>query len=174
MPVDSTVQIADAELTTNLNYLQPTGFKVLIDRTRYPNLEYFAQSVSHPSVNVNPVSLPGRRVTSQPLAGDKITYGDLTVTIIMDENMTAYKEMLAYLERIVNEGQVSASERKTAIPTYCDVSVMVLSSHNNSTVTLKYLDCVPTDLGAVEFTSNGEATVVTFDVSFRFSRLELL
>jgi hypothetical protein len=174
MPVDSTVQIDDAELTTNLNYLQPTGFKVLIDRTRYPNLEYFAQSVSHPSVNVNPVRLPGRRVSQQPLAGDKISYGALVVRIIMDESMTAYKEMLSYLERIVNEGQVSASERKTSIPTYCDISVAVLSSHNNSTTMLRYLDCVPTDLGAVEFQSTTGTDVITFDVTFSFSRMEVL
>ena len=82
MAVDSTVQIDDQELTTNLNYLQPTGFRVLIDRTRYPNLEFFAQSVDHPSVNVNPVQLPVRRVTQVPLAGDKISYGELGMSII--------------------------------------------------------------------------------------------
>ena len=46
MPINSTTittQLKDDELTSNLNYLQPTGFRVVIDRTRYPNLEYFAQ-----------------------------------------------------------------------------------------------------------------------------------
>jgi|TARA_B110000908_G_C10267733_1_gene466223 hypothetical protein len=174
MPVDSTIQLQDAELTTNLNYLQPTGFKILIDRTRYPNLEFFAQSVTHPTVGVNPVALPGRRVTSVPLAGDKVTYGDLTITVICDENMSAYKEMLTYLERIVNEGQVSSGERGTKIPTYADISIAVLSSHNNTSVQLRYLDCVPTDLGGINLTSSGEGAVITFDVSFRFSRLEVL
>ena len=37
-----------AELTTNKNYLQPTGFRVIISRQNYPNLEYFAQGVTHP------------------------------------------------------------------------------------------------------------------------------
>ena len=50
MPVDSKVQIDSQELTTNLNYLQPTGFRVIINRTRYPNLEYFVQSVSHQAI----------------------------------------------------------------------------------------------------------------------------
>ena len=64
MPVDSTVQITDEELTSNLNYLQPTGFRVVIDRTKYPNLEYFAQSVSHPGAQLTPLELPVRRITS--------------------------------------------------------------------------------------------------------------
>ena len=55
MPIDSTTittQLKDDELTSNLNYLQPTGFRVVIDRTRYPNLEYFAQQVTHPAHTV--------------------------------------------------------------------------------------------------------------------------
>ena len=46
MAVNSTVQVDDQNLTTNLNYLQPTGFKLLIDRVKYPNLEYFCQGVA--------------------------------------------------------------------------------------------------------------------------------
>ena len=43
MPINSTTittQLKDDELTSNLNYLQPTGFRLVIDRTRYPNLEH--------------------------------------------------------------------------------------------------------------------------------------
>ena len=78
-----TTQILDEELTSNVNYLQPTGFKILIDRTRYPNLEFFAQSVSHPSVNATPVELPGKRITTLPLAGDKLTFGSSFFTIFV-------------------------------------------------------------------------------------------
>ena len=175
MAVDSTVQIQDTELTTNLNYLQPSGFRILIDRTRYPNLEYFAQSVTHPTVNASPVELPVRRVTSVPLAADKLTYSDLSVSIICDENMTAYKEMYDWLQRIVNEGQVSQADRDTKIPTYADVTVSVLTSHNNTAVKLRYLDCVPTDLGSIELSSTaGDTGVVTFDITFRFTRFEVV
>ena len=140
MPVNATTQILDEELTSNVNYLQPTGFKILIDRTRYPNLEFFAQSVSHPNVDANPIELPGRRITSIPLAGDKLTFGSLDMSIIADENLSAYQEMLQWLERLVNDGQVSQSERMDKIPTYADVTVAVLSSHNNTTVKIKYFD----------------------------------
>ena len=174
MPVDATTQILDEELTSNVNYLQPTGFKILIDRTRYPNLEFFAQSVSHPSVDANPIELPGRRITTIPLAGDKLTFGSLDLTIIADENLSAYQEMFKWLQRLVNDGQVSQSERAGKIPTYADVTVAVLSSHNNTTVKLKYFDCIPTDLGAIELTPTGDANVVTFPITFIFSRFEII
>ena len=65
----------------------------------------------HPSVQLNPVELPTRRITSVPLAGDKITHGEITFTIILDENMTGYNEMFNWLQRLVNDGQVNFIKR---------------------------------------------------------------
>jgi|TARA_B110000046_G_C12855554_1_gene339550 hypothetical protein len=175
MAVTSKVQLTDEELTSNLNYLQPTGFKVIIDRTRYPNLEYFVQSVSHPGASLTPIELPVRRITSVPLAGDKMTFSEVGFDIIVDENMTSYKEMYDWMTRIVNEGQVSAGERDTKKPTYADITLSVLSSHNNTVQKIRYLDCVPTSLGAIEFQStSGDTTFVTFNASFRFSQFEIV
>jgi len=175
MPLDSTVQIDNQTLTTNLNYLQPTGFRVIINRTRYPNLEYFCQSVSHPGATLSPLELPTRRITSVPLAGDKMTFSEVSFQIILDENMTSYREMYDWMVRITNEGQVSGSEVMTKIPTYADITLSVLSSHNNTVQKIKYKDCVPTSLGTIEFQSNtGATTYVTFDASFRFSQFEII
>ena len=44
-------------LTTNFNYLQPTGFKLVIDRTNYPNLDYFVQDFTHAGVIMNSADL---------------------------------------------------------------------------------------------------------------------
>ena len=175
MPVDSNVQIDSQTLTTNLNYLQPTGFRVIINRTRYPNLEYFCQSVSHPGASLTPLELPTRRITSVPLAGDKMTFSEVSFQIILDENMTSYREMFDWMTRITNEGQVSGGEMMTKVPTYADITLSVLSSHNNTVQKIKYKDCVPTSLGTIEFQSNtGATTYVTFDASFRFSQFEIV
>ena len=144
MPINTTnitTQVEDQELTTNLNYLQPTGFKILIDRAKYPNLEYFCQSVDHPSVSANPVELPIRRITGVPLPGDKLTHSEIGFNIILDEEMTGYNEMYNWLQRLVNEGQVGPSGRDTKFPTFADITLMILSSHNNATQKIRYRDC---------------------------------
>jgi len=175
MANDSKVQIADKELTSNLNYLQPTGFRIVIDRVRYPNLEYFCQSFNHPGASMNPLELPTRRITSVPLAGDKIQFTDVTFSIILDEDMQSYTEMYDWMLRILNEGQVSQSERLTKVPTYSDITLHVLSSHNNTTKKIRYKDCIPTNLGAIEFQSNtADAQYLTFDATFRFSQFEIV
>ena len=170
MPINTTnitTQLEDQELTTNLNYLQPTGFKLLIDRVKYPNLEYFCQSVDHPSVSVNEVPLPVRRITSVPLPGDKITHNEIGFNIILDEEMTGYNEMYNWLQRLVNEAQVSPIQRDVKFPTYADITLMILSSHNNATQKIKYNDCLPTSLGGIQFTTTtGNVTYLTFTASF--------
>ena len=162
-------------LTSNKNYLQPTGFKLIIDRKNYGNLEYFAQSVTHPGATVQPLELAIPRITSIPLVGDAIDYGQLEANIILDEDMTSYREMQRWLDRIVNEGQVNENPANgSVIPTYADITLLILSSHNNKTVQVKYNDCMPVTLGSIEFASNvSDVTYLTFSVSFRFTSFKI-
>jgi len=37
---------------TQTNFLQGSGFRIVINRERFANLEYFVQTVNHPSVDV--------------------------------------------------------------------------------------------------------------------------
>lgn len=162
-----------AELTSNKNYLQPTGFRVIISRQNYPNLEYFAQGVTHPGSTVSPLELGTPRITSIPLAGDKITYGSLGLDIILDEGMTSYKEMQDWLENTLELNQSSNTDTK--FNPYQDITVGILSSHNNSNVQIRYKDCIPTNIGSISLTANTSTVqFLTFNVEFRFSSFEII
>ena len=165
-----------ATLTENKNYLQPTGFSVSIDRKNYPNLQYFAQSITHPGASVNPVELPGRRITSLPFAGDKITYGEVQIDFILDEDMQSYLEIQSWLERLVNDGHVSPedSQKEGKIATEADITVNILTSHNNKNKRIKYLGCIPTNVGSIEMNASQNQTYLVFTSSFRFERYEIV
>jgi hypothetical protein len=159
----------------SISYLQPTSFKLSIDRKHYPNLELFCQSVLHPSMSLNPIEVPIKRLGSIPFAGDKLTFGELTAIIIVDENLNAYTEMYNWMDRLVDTNDRTPLNRTAEVPpTYSDVSLSILSSHNNTTRVIKYLDCIPTSLGdmALESTS-GDIQFITFPVTFRFSYFQL-
>lgn len=175
-------------LTNNKNFLQPSGFKIVINRKNFPNLEYFCQAVMHPGASVTPLEVSGRRITSIPLAGDKITYGELSLDIILDEDMQSYREMQDWLDRMVNEGQVSGAAYTGSvteqlaggsgvgkIPTHADITLSILSSHNNGNVQINYKDCIPTNVGGITFTSNAsDVQYLTFNTSFRFATYEIV
>jgi hypothetical protein len=165
-----------ATLTNNLNYLQPTSFKLVLDRQNYPNLEFFCQNVTHPGMLLSAVEVPFRKVAGVPFAGDTLTFNELSANIILDEDMQGYKEMYNWLRRILDTNQESPLNRSTTVaPTYADITLHILSSHNNSTMQIRYLECVPTTLGDIQFESTSAGTdFITFSASFRFNYFELL
>jgi hypothetical protein len=162
-----------ATLSTNKNYLQPTGFRVVISRENYPNIEYFAQSVTHPGVSIPPVELATFNIRTVPLAGDKLAYDELLLTLILDEDMESYKEMYTWLERMSLEGQVNNTG--TGVPTFADITLSVLTSHNNQGTQFRYKDCLPTNVSSIQFNAAaGDVSYITFDAGFRFTKFEII
>lgn len=166
-------------LTTNLNYLQPTGFKVSIDRENYPNLEFFCQSVTHPGMILNPVELGIPRLAGLPIPGESLTFNELSTNVILDENLEGYSEMYNWILRLINNNMGSGGRGSIATdtnaPTYADITLSILSSHNNQTKQVRYLDCIPTSLGDIQFESTADGqTFITFAASFRFNYFKLV
>ena len=159
----------------NINFLQPTSFKLTVDRKHFANLEFFCQTVLHPNLGLNAIEVPFKRVSSIPLAGDKLTFSELTAIIIVDENLNSYTEMFNWMSRLVEQKDRLPTERSAELaPTYSDITLSILSSHNNTVRTIKYLDCIPTALGDMTLESTlSDNTFITFPASFRFSSFDL-
>lgn len=164
-----------ANLTQNFNYLQPTSFKLTIDRQNFPNLEFFVQSFTHPGMIMNSVEVPFRKITSIPLIGDKLTFNEMQANIILDEDLKAYDEMYSWMRRNLDIENVTPSMRTaTQPPSTADITLSILSSHNNTTKTVRYLDSIPVALTDIQFESTaGGETFITFGASFRFTYFEL-
>tara|TARA_R110000764_G_scaffold123630_1_gene211143 strand:- start:356 stop:748 length:393 start_codon:yes stop_codon:yes gene_type:complete len=129
-------------------------------------------------MDVPAADLPYSRLSALPIAGDKLSFGTLECMIIVDENLNAYKEMFEWLQRIVQTNEASGLDRSrnndTTAPTVADITVAILSSHNNTTRTIRYIDCIPTTIGSLPMESTtGDTTIIALPVSFRFSYFEL-
>lgn len=153
------------------NFLQPTGFKIVVHRKRFKNLEFFAQSVIHPDLSVAP-SVASFRGTNAQLPGDKLEYGSLSIDAIMDENMNVYKEMHSWLTANVENNYKAPSKFKYEdedMSTY-DITVMILSSHNNTIDKIRYKAAFPTSIGSVTFQSTADAVqYITFPITFAYT-----
>ena len=165
-----------AELTTNINYLQPTSFKITIDRKNFPNLEFFCQDFTHPGMIMNSVEVPYKKIQAIPFIGDKLTFNELLANIILDENMEAYNEMYNWMRVNLDNNENSRLESQgLRPPSVSDITLSILSSHNNQTKQVKYIDCMPTALTDIQFQSTATGTeFITFGASFRFSYFELV
>ena len=162
-----------ATLTTNINYLQPTSFKLVIDRKNYPNLEFFCQTFTHPAMIMSAAEVPFRKVTNVPFPGDKLTFNELSANIILDEDMNGYTEMYNWMRRLLDTELTSVIDAQ--FPIYSDITLHILSSHNNTTKKIRYIDCIPTTIGDIEFQSTADGgQYIAFNTSFRFSYFELV
>lgn len=167
-----------ADFTCDPSYLAPTGFKVIISRENYPNLQFFAQQVQHPSMNVNPTEVSYRRIASVPVAADVVEHGTLTFDVLMDENMGVYQEIYEWMYRLVEEKHKPNTGRlyntDSTLASYCDIRVQVLTSHNNANREFHYVNAVPISLGDVPLTSTSDGEYITFPISFRFDYFEFI
>ncbi len=164
-----------AELTTNINFLQSTQFKVIIDRKKFGNLEFFAQSFQHPGATVTSAPLAYKRIATVGLPGDTLTIDELGFEIIVDENMNSYIEMYNWAKsqtedrRGISVDNPLYRDISSSTDTHeSDITVLLLTNANKVVKTIKYIDCVPTSLSSLNFSATvGEPSQVTFQASFR-------
>ena len=162
----------------NFNFFQPTGFRVVIDRRFYGHLQFNVARVNHPGAQNAANDTPFKR-TSVPFPGNTMTYGELNMDVILDEDFVSYREMYDWMLRLVNEEQIAQRiDYKSAqdpIPTYADIHVIALTSNNVKNVEFRYKDCVPTNIGDINFDAQNQGVdYITFPASFRFSYFEIV
>ena len=163
----------------NTNLFQPTGFRVIIDRRHYGTFQFFVAKVNHPGAQNPPAEAPFERVAAVPFPGSSMTYGELNMDVLLDEDFQSYKEIYKWMLRHVNEEQIAERNAFTSsqapVPSYADIHITALTNSNVKNVEFRYKDCIPVSLGDVGFDAqNASVEFITFPVSFRFSHFEII
>ena len=127
------------------------------------------------NVSVSEVEAPYQR-RNVPIIGDKILFDEVQFTFLVDEDMKSYEEMFAWLNRIVNDDyKTSAGTLLSGIGSEADITVTILSSHNNAKKQIRYVNAFPVNVTGIEFAAtNTEISPLTFSAGFRYSYFELL
>lgn len=156
---------------TNTNFLQPAGFRLVINRVKYPNLQYFVQSVDHPSVSNAPASGSYSRIQAVDQIGDKLEFGEVTFSVMLDEEMSAYTEMYNWMERLTRQKYTSPTdETDDVLSSEHDISLLILNSSNVQQKRITYKSAFPTNLGQITMESTAaEPTPISVPVTFRYT-----
>ena len=146
-------------VTTNKNPLVISdGFRMVFSRA--PNVQYFLQGFSIPSVSVNETIIPrGKQNVYAP--GDTIVYEPLTVTMMVSEDMDNFKEIYDWLYREIDSNTMQEK--------YDDVTIYILTSKNNPNKKLIFRNVFPTSIGNIAFTVvEADVVYATVDVTLRY------
>ena len=165
------------------NFLSPVGFKFLIERV--PTVEFFCQTVNIPEISIGSRQIE-TRVKAYDTPGDKMTFGDLQLTFMINENMDNYyeiykwlkglsnpkheEEFLKYMMKVDEPGRQTNFRKATT-----DARLLVLDSNFNSITSVVFQDLFPVSLSGVRLSADAtDIDYVTADVTFKYTLLEFI
>ena len=193
---------SDSEITTGtidatsrqptvFDYSQSNQFKGFLPI--FPTTEWFVVRANIPSVQLG----QGDQYTpfvAIAVVGDHITYGDFSITFIVDENLKNYMEMYNWVKNIgfpfshdqfntlprpdyqdKSGGQNYDADSDTYSKAndrdlYTDIVLQIMTAKNNLIATCEIYEAFPTTLGAIEYSQQEtDMTYATCDVGFAYT-----
>ncbi len=194
--------MADSQITTGevsavhrqpevFDYSQSNQFKIFFPI--FPTTEWFVVRANIPSVQLG----QGDQFTpfvQIAVVGDHITYGDFSVTFIVDENLKNYMEMYNWVKNI---GFPFSHDQFNTLPRpdyqdksggtnydaesdtyskandrdlYTDIVLQIMTSKNNLVAQCEIYEAFPTTIGAIEYSQQEtDMTYATCEVGFAYS-----
>lgn len=151
-------------MTVNKNILSPNKFRVLIQAL--PDTEVLAQTIALPDISGNIVPQYTNQWLDAHKPGDKISYSDLQISFIIDEDLTNYKAIKDWIEKSVRgiEGYQ-----------FTDITVYALTNNSTPNVKMIFKNCTPYNLPGFNFdvaTDEGTPVVVTVPVKVGLYEIE--
>ena len=181
---------------TALDYSSPTQFRFLINQL--PKVQYFTTEANIPGITLGEgtFSTPLKDLT---LLGDKLSYDDLTISFIVDENLENYIEMHTWLTSIgfpkdrkqFSDFRSTTSNTKTStrgeskdigevgattpeISMTSDAVLTILTNKNNPVVECRFADVFPTSLSGLTYSQNQtDVEYLTATVNFKYKIYEI-
>jgi hypothetical protein len=175
---------------TQLDYASPAQFKFKI--TKLPKVEYFCTEVNIPSLQADNATQV-TQLRDIPLPGNKLDFGDLQVTFMVDEKFENYEEIYSWIRGLGNpidhkdyaallgagkdrfpvQGKEGATAATPAGGTLSDATLSILSAKNNVIKEVRFTDIFPTAITGVGFSQQAsDITYVSSTVTFKYAYYE--
>ena len=157
-----------------MDYASPVQFRFKC--TKLPKVEFFCQSANIPGIGLGETSQE-TSLKDIPIPGDKVTYQDLAISFLVDENLENYKEIHDWIIGLgapqnhtqFSDLRATSSDRfpgtsssnaitgqATADPLpesgmYSDATLTILNSKNIAVTEIRFHNIFPTSLGALSY-----------------------
>lgn len=170
-------------IPNDINPLQSNGFRFSI--AKLPDLTYFCQEANVPRLYLPPANLL-TPLSDVSVPGDKLVFGDLMVTFMIDAEMKNYLGIHNWLIGLgfpKSHEQYSSFVRKNTDELnrhelqagYSDATLTILSNTNSALKTIRYVDVFPVSLESIQFQSTVSSTVyLTGVASFKYTYYEFV
>ena len=159
----------------NRNFLSPVGFKFTL--AKYPKISFFSNSARIPELSLGTAIQPSY-LKDIDVPGEKLTYGDLTIRFLVDENMKNYMAVHNWLKGIgFPETPQQFADQTTdkdglrdPLEVFSDGSLHILNSNFQDVAIVKFNDLFPVALTSLEFdATETDINYFTAEVVMRYT-----
>ena len=185
-----------ARQPTVTDYADPTKFKFSINKL--PKVEFFTTQANIPGINLGESIFP-TPFKSIPVQGDDLTFDNLEISFIVDEQLENYRELHQWLVGIgfpkartqfssfrkdesstfPTSEAVTGEATSPGVPTgvqamYGDATLTVMSAKNNPVMEVRFSDMYPVALGGLAFDQQlTDTTYLTATATFTYKLYEM-
>ena len=159
----------------NRNFLSGIAFK--FNLAKFPKVDFFSNSARIPELTLELTSQPSY-LKNIDVPGERLTYGDLTLRFLVDENMENYISVYNWLTGLGfpettkefadlikdKDGQRDTKEA------FCDGTLRILNSNYREVAKVKFNDLFPTSLTSLDFdATNTDVQYFTAEATFKYT-----
>ena len=166
---------AFAKQIDNRNFLSGVGFK--FNLSKFPKVDFFSNSARIPELNLELTRQPSY-LKNIDIPGERLTYGDLTLRFLVDENMENYISVYTWLKGLgfpettqeykdLTTDKDGQRDNKEA---FCDGTLRILNSNYREVAKVKFTDLFPTSLTSLDFdATNTDIQFFTAEATFKYT-----
>ena len=164
--------MTDTTLTSkqpnNLDFADPTKFR--FQMTKIPKVEYNTISANVPGVDLTELTQP-TRLQQLKLPGNDLTFSDLTITFIVDEDLITYRSIHDWMAGLA---QMDSDEKfQNLLAAGADrmpgSQSRGIQTEPGKTGEISFRDCYPKSLSALEYNQNAtDVEYLTASVTFGY------
>lgn len=153
---------------SNLNNATINNFRMVF--SKLPTMEFFVTDCNIPSITLGEALAPNYNI-DRPVPGDKLTYGELSVEFVVDEELRNWEEIHNWM---ISIGTPASTSQYDYAGQFSDASLIVTTNSSNPKVEFKFIDAFPVSLGDLQFSNAGAADTLVGSASFRFRGYDII
>ena len=166
-----------ATLTTipvNRSFLSNNKFDFVLKRI--PNFTFLVQNVNLPGLVLQSSSI-NTPFSAVSIPGNQITFGSLSLTFMVDEDMQAWYELYDWIVQLGNPKGYNKIGTLTGKPgsvtsITSDATLFVKTNSNNPNFQFNFINVYPTELGEMSFTTTDNQEFITSTATFNYGYYE--
>ena len=159
----------------NRNFLSGVAFK--FNLAKFPKVDFFSNSARIPELNLE-LTTQASYLKNIDVPGERLTYGDLTLRFLVDENMENYISVYTWLKGLgfpettkeykdLTTDKDGQRDNKEA---FCDGTLSILNSNYREVAKVKFKDLFPTSLTSLDFdATNTDIQFFTAEATFKYT-----